>query len=79
LLPTSAKLNSDQGQVEATKLHEDNIMNATIEATAIEVVNLDVEPSRPEPIRIIRKINSKHQLVTLQSEAELTADERRER
>lgn len=36
------------------------------------------EQQQPEPIRIIRKLNGRHQWVILASEAELTADERRQ-
>jgi hypothetical protein len=36
------------------------------------------QDTRPEPIRVIRKINGKHQWVILKSEAEMTYNERRE-
>lgn len=49
-------------------------MNLTLVATH---TNNDEQPETqtPEPIRVIRKIEGRHQWVILKSEAELTADE----
>lgn len=38
---------------------------------------LSATQEQAEPIRVIRKINGKHQWVSLASEAELTSDEKR--
>lgn len=38
-----------------------------------------VETQAPEPVRVIRKVNGRHQFVWLADESEMTLEEKRER